>query len=102
MNLTIDQLTYILQRKFTNIVPGKDFIVSATIADDTKTVNTDASIIEWNIDYISKPTDEELSKYWDILKDQYNSDESRVDSEMFKLVYGKQVNKRIVINEDIK
>lgn len=107
MNLTIDQLTYILERKYTNIKVGGDVLIVCTVTrnpeDGTFTPNNDAHIIEWYVPHISKPTVDELANLWDILKDQYNSDPVRPDSEMAIMLRKNEKNgkPKITVNPDI-
>lgn len=107
MNFTTDQLSYVLERKFTGLVPGRDalLICSADGPDDRGryTAIADASIVQWNIPYLTKPTDTELAAWWAVLEEQYQSDPSRIDSAMYKLVNSveQSPDKQITLNLDI-
>jgi hypothetical protein len=107
MNFTTDQLSYVLERKFIGLIPGRDALLICTAEgpDDRGRYNAiaDASIVQWNIPYIPKPTDEELATWWAILEEQYQSDPSRVDSAMYKMVNDvtNTPDKQITINSDI-
>ena len=102
MNLTLDQLAYILERKYKNIQFGKDVIITCTVKEDSVENNADATISFWNIDYITKPSEKDIETYWNILKEQYHSDETRIDSDMYKFINSKKEEIKIEINEDIK
>ena len=107
MNFTTDQLSYVLERKFIGLVPGRDalLICSADGPDEygRYTAIADASIVQWNVPYLPKPTDTELETWWNILEAQYQSDPSRIDSAMYKMVndVGGVIDKQITINTDI-
>ena len=85
MNLTTDQLSYILERKYTNIQIGNDVLIVCTVTP-TETgefiQSDDAHIIEWRLRNFPQPSEEEIDRIWQLVKDQYNSDPSRSDSEM--------------------
>lgn len=105
--MTSDQLSYVLERKFHNIKPQRDFVV----AIDTSHTNVDgifqqcqgsAYIFEWKIKHITCPTVPELQKYWDILEPQYQSDPNRPDSEMFAYLQNRpNIPLPITVNDDI-
>ena len=105
--MTNDQLSYILERKYTNIRPHQDF----NVATDTSHTTIDgifqqhqgsAYILEWNIKHIECPTVPELHKYWDMLESQYQSDPDRPDSEMFAYLHNRpNIQPPIFINDDI-
>lgn len=106
MNFTLDQLSYVLERKFNNLVVGQDALIGcSSIGPDDRgrfIPQDDAYILQWNVKQIPQPTMEDLDKWWDVLKDQYNSDPSRPDSEMFKMINGNMFTiPPITINEDI-
>lgn len=85
--MTLDQLSYILERKYNNIRIGSDVIIICTTTRSENgrflIKNPDACIAEWNINDIPQPTVENIHKWWTILEEQYNSDPSRVDSKMY-------------------
>lgn len=107
MNLSTDQLSYILERKYTGLVPGRDALIicSAEGPDEygRYTAIDDAKIIQWNIPYLPTPTDEELATLWATLEEQYQSDPSREGSAMWKLVNAQPsaTLNQITINADI-
>jgi hypothetical protein len=86
--MTLDQLQYIIERKYNNIIFGSDVIIACTLSrseDGRRLINNqDAFIVEWNINYIEKPSEKELDVLWCKLSEQYHSDPARVDSDMFK------------------
>jgi hypothetical protein len=90
-SLTLDQLSYVLERKYKNIIIGHDAIISCSVnlSDDNRKYikNPDAEITEWRLLDIDKPSDDLLGELWNKLKDQYNSDPTRVDSDMYKYIY---------------
>lgn len=108
MNMTIDQLLYVLQRKYTGIRPGIDFILTGTIEPDINEPtgtrnNKDASIFQWNLTNIEQPSEQELQRLWSILEQQYHSEPARPDSELFKFTNFRNysANPNITINEDL-
>lgn len=102
MDLTLDQLSYVLTRKFDKLELGVDAcLVCPAKGPDENGVYTPipgAYIIWWNVDSIPKPTTEELDSWWEVLKDQYNSDPTRDDSDMSKYL---RSQRNITINTDI-
>jgi len=88
--LTLDQLSYVLERKYKNIRIGSDVIISCTVtlAPDGRQYiyNSDAAIVEWRITNIGQPTDELIHDLWNKLQEQYNSNPYRVDSELYKII----------------
>jgi hypothetical protein len=107
MNFSTDQLSYILERKFINLQVGNQALIVCSAIGPNENgayipVN-DAYIIQWNLSYIPKPTTEELEQWWEVLEDQYNSDPSRIDSDMYKLVNGVEYNRPVpvTVNMDI-
>lgn len=106
MQLTSDQLAYVLERKFIGIQVGKDVIVYCTgsMDNDNEFVhNADAVLSEWKLKEIAKPSDEEIMGWWEKIKEQYHSDPYRPDSEMYLYLKQKEKQSRppILINEDI-
>lgn len=107
MELTTDQLTYILERKYTNIRIGSDVMIVCTVQPQMENgsyiQNKDAHIIEWHIPQIPQPTVDEIERLWDILKDQYNSDPARPDSEMYHILRAgsSQGKMKIKVNPDL-
>lgn len=105
--MTIDQLSYVLERKYINIRIHHDVIIACLtdhqMIDGTfhQTIS-DAFISEWRIDYIDRPTNGELDLWWELLKDQYNSDPYRPDSEMSQFLNSRSSTKLpIVSNPDL-
>lgn len=88
--MTLDQLVYVLERKYKNIIIGNDLLVVCTSrsSDDGRFMinNDDAHLVRWVIPNIMEPTQEQLEEWWDKLKEQYNSDPTRVDSDMYKII----------------
>lgn len=86
--MTLDQLQYIIERKYNNIKMGSDVIIACTLTKTTDgrqlIKNSDAKIIEWNINYLNKPSDSEIDDLWNKLSDQYHADPTRIDSAMYK------------------
>lgn len=86
--MTLDQLQYIIERKYNNIIFGSDVIIACTLSrseDGRRLINNqDAFIVEWNINYIEKPSEKDLIALWDKLSEQYHADPARIDSDMFK------------------
>jgi hypothetical protein len=105
--MTVDQLIYILERKFHNIRNQIDFIVAChtshtRINDIFEQIIGDAYILEWRIDYIPQPNTEEISNWWKVLEEQYNSDPTRPDSNMVKYLNSRKANNPpVVINSSI-
>lgn len=107
MSFTLDQLSYILERKFNNLIVGQDALIGCTVEGPTDrglyVPNKDACIHQWNVTNFPQPTTEDLDKWWGVLEDQYESDPERPDSAMFKLIHGENTNAlpSITMNEDI-
>ena len=107
MNMTADQLNYVLERKYKNIRIGMDVVVVCTVTNDLSQPegfvnNPDAVILEWNVEGIAQPDETELNRLWDVLKDQYHSDATRHDSDMYNFVnFRNYTIPSIEINEDI-
>ena len=107
MNISLDQLSYVLERKFININVGQDvqLACSAQLPDEYGNIglNDDAWITEWRIPSIPKPTDDDISSWWDKLKDQYHSNPDRPDSLMNKYMEKNRIVQRptIMINNEI-
>lgn len=105
MNLTTDQLSYILERKYQNIKIGQDVLIvcSSCMENNTLISNPDAFIIEWYLPNIPQPSVQELEITWNNIKDQYNSDPNREDSEMALFLKQRDVKFKptVIINEDI-
>ncbi|PPD55715.1 MAG: hypothetical protein CTY12_00215 [Methylotenera sp.] len=85
--MTIDQLTYVLERKYINILINTDVSIALDTSHtfgpngEVQQYESDAYIIEWRLD-LEQPTTEQLNQWWNLLKDQYNADPYRPDSEM--------------------
>jgi hypothetical protein len=92
-----DELSYILERKFQNIVINKDVIITSNYNPNGNAEN-DAFIFEWNISYIDKPTIEDLNKWWDVLKEQYDADPKMPNSKISQYLKQKQEQLSILIN----
>lgn len=106
-NVSKDQLSYILERKYLGINVGTDVLIEeTTTADPTCSrgyiSNKDAQIIQWNIADFLQPSNEELERLWGFLEPQFNSDMNQYESELFKYLHPKEFElKRITINEEL-
>ena len=107
MNLTVDQLQYVLERKYQGIRLGVDVVVVGTVTEDVSHPegfinNPDAKILEWKIDNVPQPDDAEIDRLWGILKDQYDVEGHRIDSQMYQFIhYRDWSGPTITINEDL-
>jgi hypothetical protein len=109
MNLTSDQLAYILERRYLNIKIGTDVVIKSTASQDPDHPygwrnNKDAEILEWKVQDYPEPSEQEISRLWGILEDQYNSDPYRMDSQMFLFTItsgGTYTKPKIIINGEL-
>ena len=107
MHLSLDQLSYILERKYINIDIGVDVQLACTAQPPDEfgnhVLNNDAWITEWKLSYIPKPSYEDLEKWWGVLEEQYHSNPDRPDSQMHKYMHSSRVSKKptIIINSEI-
>lgn len=69
--ITNDQLTFILTKMFSNIAPGKDFLVIQHFGENGQTLS-DASIFQWMLP-IEQPTPEEIRTVWESVKAEFFS-----------------------------
>lgn len=95
--MTQDELSYILERKFQNIIINKDVVITSNY-NSGGIVENDAFIFEWNVGYIDKPTIEDLNKWWDVLKEQYDADPKMPNSKISQYLKHKQERLSIIIN----
>lgn len=105
MNLTVEQLAYVLHRKYQNINPNTDYSLEETMSEDSSNEtgwisNGDARIVEWKIETVKQPTESELKKAWEILEPQYNADPTLSDSKLAKYLRRRN-QKNVVVNEDL-
>ena len=98
--MTLDQLAYILQRKYKNIAIGSDAIIVCSTeksADGRQFIHLpDARITQWNITYVAQPSDSELNILWERLQEQYHSDPLRRDSEITQFLEPKEPIKTVL------
>lgn len=69
--LTCDQLVYVIERMFTNIVPGRDFLVIQQFHPDGPAVSS-ASLYTWRLN-IPIPTPEEIQIVWKRVKPDWEA-----------------------------
>lgn len=107
LKVTSDQLSYILERKFPGICPGRDYIITQSVDSNARDPltglpqsNLDAHITEWRLDEIEQPSVDELKRLWIILEEQYHSEIDRPDSKMHKFMV-KRNTPKVVINEKL-
>lgn len=101
-SITADQLSYILERKFIDSLPGEDYVITESLVEEDRKLQPagDAVIAEWFLPDIDKPTTEQIEQWWEKLYDEYHGDPQREDSKMAQ--FYKERNKRTVtVNEEI-
>jgi hypothetical protein len=108
MRLTLDQLCYVLERKYNGIRIGIDVHVTETTTPDIThptgmRSDENATILSWNISQIPEPSIDQIQKMWSVLEEQYHSDPTRRDSKMYFYVNYKDwdANNFITVNEEI-
>lgn len=67
--ITNDQLTFTLTKMFSNIVPGRDFLVIQHFDSEGKAIGN-SSIYKWNIE-LEAPTIDELTAAWSTVKEEF-------------------------------
>lgn len=106
INISKDQLSYVLERKYPGIKVGSDVIIRETTTSDLTcsrgyVSNKDAHIVQWNIG-VPQPSDEDLDRMWTFLEPQFNSDMNQYESELFKYLNPKEFElNRVTVNEDL-
>ena len=101
--MTLDQLCYVLERKYKNIKIGQDVLVicSTSVSDESNMLIRvpDARLMNWKVKHIQEPSQENLEEWWGILSEQYHSDPSRMDSDILKRLAPAQAVKPV---EEVK
>jgi len=105
MQLTADQLSYVLERKYVGLIVGTHVLITGQRATELDEYGDPINlpvgqIAEWNVKNIPQPNEEEIERLWSILEDQYHSDPDRMDSDMHKFMRSRERQKiNITINE---
>lgn len=104
IELTLDQLSYILERKYINCSPGEDFVLTENVEHNPETGRPEpqrnAQIREWHMEGVDQPSDEYLQRLWERLKEEYHGRPNREDSEMAQFM-AKRNPRKITINEEL-
>lgn len=91
MDLCSEQLIFLLKRKYEGIKIGKHVVIEETATNKRDPYGEpipayDAYIAEWNLKKTPKPSDDEIMRIWNIIKDEYHGSESFYHSDLSKFI----------------
>lgn len=103
----VDQLSYVLQRKYNRSQPGVDYVLAETIIDEKDELGRlkgkgDARIVQWDLD-LPQPSEEYLNKLWTVLEEEYHGQPDRENSQMFIFLELRRMKEDppVTLNEDL-